>query len=652
MIPRLLNSLGFQISLAFLVLLALFGGATLYTFFSLQQQHANDMVLNLAAKLQLTAQHLATQGMNYKQNAPRDYPTYYRDVRLYYQDLTAHVRTFEQIYEGFMHEDFQPELTGVAGKLNLRLDEPVRLAIQRLEATWTDYRDGLYEALGPDLEEPRLEYAAEHAIAQHRALEAVTEELEASLSAWAEQERQRITQINALVILSTGVFGFGLVAWLFSKVLAPLQRTMEGFRRVAQGDFGHQLQVEGSSELRELITSFNQLSARLNVLFKLTDRLQAGNDLAQVLGYLSREFPDLLRIDWIGILFVAGDGSTARLESSYLDGKAELVSRQLFRLQGTLLEQALVQGAPLHIENMERAATLNRRYHFLRTLIARGLRDSIFLPLTEQSQSPIPAVLVFATRRANSYDEAQLAFLNNIAQLITHSFGRTVKLAEHGRLAAIGEFASGIAHELRNPLATIGLALDYFSKLDLPEGGRKRARLAAQEANRTNRLLEEMLLYAKPLQMRLKPMSLIPALAEFLEAQQALAQQRAQRFGLVADAGTDIQVMGDADRLAQIWLNLARNACEAAPAGASISWSVRDQRQRGAVQVEVHNPGPAIPAEVLPRITEPFFSTKPAGTGLGLAIVKRLVSAHGGDVGIASDPTRGTRVTVTLPRLD
>jgi signal transduction histidine kinase len=259
---------------------------------------------------------------------------------------------------------------------------------------------------------------------------------------------------------------------------------------------------------------------------------------------------------------------------------------------------------------------------------------------------------VFATRRIGRYDAAHLNFLNNIAQLITHSFGRTVKLAEHGRLAAIGEFASGIAHELRNPLATIGLALDYFSRLDLPQSGKKRARLAAQEAQRTNRLLEEMLLYAKPLQMRLEPTALIAALAEFLEVQHPLAHEREQRFELFSDLDETIRVMGDRDRLAQVWLNLTRNACEAAPQGACISWSIRDDKLRGAVEVEVRNPGPPIPDELLPRLTEPFFSTKPSGSGLGLSIVKRLINAHGGDVSIASDSTTGTRVTVTLPRLD
>ena len=92
-----LHTLKFQISAALLLLLLLFTGSIGHTLYALEQRRSDSTALNLGAKLQLTAQRLTTQGLNYLENAPRDYPTYYRDVRLYYRDVSAHIETFERI---------------------------------------------------------------------------------------------------------------------------------------------------------------------------------------------------------------------------------------------------------------------------------------------------------------------------------------------------------------------------------------------------------------------------------------------------------------------------------------------------------------------------------------------------------------------------
>jgi signal transduction histidine kinase len=98
-----------------------------------------------------------------------------------------------------------------------------------------------------------------------------------------------------------------------------------------------------------------------------------------------------------------------------------------------------------------------------------------------------------------------------------------------------------------------------------------------------------------------------------------------------------------------VLLNLAQNACEAAPDGSVIRFLVEDRHQEGMVRLTIHNPGEPIAPQALERLTEPFFTTKPAGTGLGLAIVKRLVGAHGGEIRFESAPGAGTRAILSLP---
>lgn len=164
------------------------------------------------------------------------------------------------------------------------------------------------------------------------------------------------------------------------------------------------------------------------------------------------------------------------------------------------------------------------------------------------------------------------------------------------------------------------------------------------------RLLEEILLYAKPVTPDLQALRPGDLLLRFAQDHRSLAAARNQSIR-IDGANTDVEVTADADRLTQVISNLTQNACEAAPEGAEIVWTVNGDPTSGAVTLEVRNPGPPIPPDILPRITEPFFSTKSSGTGLGLAIVRRLTQIQGGELSITSDSTDGTRVRLVFPLL-
>jgi len=527
-------------------------------------------------------------------------------------------------------------------------DPTVAAAILALEETWSRYRTGLFEALGDEAEEPRLEFAATHNTTNAKILEDASHALTESLRVWAAQAQARVMRVSLTAIITASTLALIVLSVLYFRALSPLKKTIQGFSHVANGEFGRRIEVQGSTEIRDLTTQFNALSSRIDLLFQLISRLQRGNDLDEVIGFLGSEFRSLLRLDWIGVVLVNSDEATVRIEASHVDGERERISKQLYRLPGTLLEECLAGGIPMHVADMEQRAAENPNYQFLRSLVGRGMRDSLFLPLTPQTQTPIPAVVVFATRQANSYDASHLDFLGNIAQLVTHSFGRTVRLAEQGRLAAIGEFASGIAHEMRTPLATISLGLDYLARQALGEGAQKRLTLAHQEAGRIGRFLDEMLLYAKPLNLNLRSIDVRQSVEQMVRDYRPLAQTLNQRVAL---EGRSLgQILADPDRLTQILTNLTQNACEAAPPGSVITWTLGDRPDTRSVILTVSNPGPPIPARLLSRITEPFVSNKPGGTGLGLAIVKRLVDALGGDLEIRSEEGLGTEVSLSFPQ--
>jgi signal transduction histidine kinase len=224
------------------------------------------------------------------------------------------------------------------------------------------------------------------------------------------------------------------------------------------------------------------------------------------------------------------------------------------------------------------------------------------------------------------------------------------KLVERERLAAIGEFAAMIVHEIRNPFTTIAMGLKYFQKTVLTTSAQERLSLALDEASRLERLLGEILQYAKPQTLQLVELEINAFLHKLLIVIKEMPEAQERRIAFTP-APAPIKILGDEDKLKQVFINLIRNACEAIAAGEVVTWAV-DSTATQQIDIRIHNGGEPIPAAILPRLTQPFCSTKPGGTGLGLAITKRIATAHGGTLAIQSTAERGTIVSITLPVLN
>jgi len=260
---------------------------------------------------------------------------------------------------------------------------------------------------------------------------------------------------------------------------------------------------------------------------------------------------------------------------------------------------------------------------------------------------------LFAERIAIALDNYEL-FL----QLKTHSENleslveeRTRELVEtrdalvqKEKLAAVGEFATRLTHEIRNPLATIRLALEYFER-SADERATKRASLAGSEISRLERMLNEVLDYARPAAISTEAVDLADFISGFLSTHQTMVELKQQRFSVKIKASPVI--VADRDKLTQICLNLARNACEAADTQQNIQWTIDTTDNEGIIHIQ--NCGALIPAEKLEHITDAFVSGKSTGSGLGLAIVKTLIEAQSGHLSIESNRDIGTVITVSIP---
>lgn len=637
---KALHSLKFQIGFAVAALALLFAGSTLYSLRVIDLQHSDDALVRLAGRLLYNQQHLTVQAMQYRDNAPRDYSSYNRDLRLYFQDLKRTRSELSEIIEAFANNRFDTMLPNIGMPMQPQLPPRSRQIARELGVAWQAFSAELDERIGPNEEEPRLEWAAEWITAQHAMLEESSRKLVTNLESDVTTRAARANLVNRVVLAAAILVSLGIAAWFYQRVLAPMAIAVEGFKKVANGDFAYKVPIRHDNEIGWLVEAFNGLSHRLDTLKRLLTRLEQGGDLESTLKILSETLPALIPVDWIGVLIVGIDGRI-HLEKAFSDGKPDPIGQHNFAPDRTLLRECLESHQPLHVPDVGEMAQLSESYVFLRRLTDLGRRDAIFLPIG--SASTIQGVVVFASRYPNMYRTEHLELLGNLGVLVGASLGRTIQLVENTRLATIGQFASGIVHEIRNPLATISLALEHIKDLEqLPAGARKRANLAGAEVTRLERLLADILLYAKPLELERSAVDLVELVQETVEAESAQTGEFEFRSTPCPN------IAADADRLRQVMINLLRNARQASPAGSIIRIQCGPVG-KDRVEVKITNEGKPIPKETLERVFEPFYTSKGGGTGLGLPIVRRIVSAHGGEIKLDSDEKSGTRATLHLP---
>lgn len=217
------------------------------------------------------------------------------------------------------------------------------------------------------------------------------------------------------------------------------------------------------------------------------------------------------------------------------------------------------------------------------------------------------------------------------------------------RLASIGRLASGIAHEIRNPLSSIKGFATYFKERykQVPED-QKTADIMIQEVDRLNRVIGQLLEFARPMQIQEKPISLQSLIHHSLKLIEADLREKSIEIKATTPSEIGV-VMVDPDRFKQVLLNLYLNALEAMERGGTLSVELtRDITEKG-VQIIISDTGQGIKEEDMPHIFDPYFTSKPSGTGLGLAIVLKIIESHHGKIAVNSRRGKGTTVAITLP---
>lgn len=224
------------------------------------------------------------------------------------------------------------------------------------------------------------------------------------------------------------------------------------------------------------------------------------------------------------------------------------------------------------------------------------------------------------------------------------------ELRRSERLAALGKMAAGVAHELRNPLSSIkGLAILLKSRFQENSSDQETADILVQEVERLNRSIGELLDYARPQKLNKD----IVRPEEVVHKAVSLIRMDAESMGVQVQIRMEADLpslQADQDKLNQVFLNLFLNSIQAMEHGGRLD--IRLTAQGRNVIFTVKDTGCGVSKEDLPRLFDPYFTTKPEGTGLGLAMSMKIIEEHGGTMTFHSEPDVGTTVVVSLPCKD
>ncbi len=221
------------------------------------------------------------------------------------------------------------------------------------------------------------------------------------------------------------------------------------------------------------------------------------------------------------------------------------------------------------------------------------------------------------------------------------------EIARTQHLAALGSLAAGVAHEIRNPLSSIkGFATYFKERYRAVPADLETAEIMIGEVERLNRVIGQLLEFARPTTLTLEKGSLT-ALVE--EALKIIAGEMGEKeIALRKELTALPDISFDKDKMKQVFLNLFLNALGAMDNGGALTVKSRPVNEQW-LQIEIIDTGPGIAKEDLGRIFDPYFTTKPSGTGLGMAIVQKILTAHHGEIKLESEWGKGTRAIILLP---
>jgi PAS domain S-box-containing protein len=442
--------------------------------------------------------------------------------------------------------------------------------------------------------------------------------------------------ILTLIMLAFGGAGAALIA---RRVSQPMQRLADSASALARGEWNQRIEPVTDDEMGRLATAFNHMVGELaqqrvaleDANIELRRRYE---ELADLKSYTDNILASLST----GIVTVDLDGRVVTLNPA-----AELMTGFFAgEVRGRYCTEVFVHTPDLADLLME-------------TLATRVAMPGMSVTLRRRNGRTVPVELSAAPLRGVEGKELGVI---GVFRDLTRVQQLEDRLRRSDRLAALGELAAGLAHEIKNPLTSLVTFSRHLSRRFEDPGFRQKfLSVVPRELERINSIVDRLLELARPARLTFKPLRLPALLERVLELYGERLE--AQTVRVARDWRRDVPVVWvDQEALYRALVNLVANALDAMPRGGvltlRVGWSTSEAlvAARGAgrrVAVEVEDSGMGIDPANVDRVFNPFFSTKEGGTGLGLALTQKIVEDHAGAIDVRSTPGAGTVFRIVLP---
>jgi len=501
--------------------------------------------------------------------------------------------------------------------------------------------------------------------------------------------RWQILLLGAVVVILSIAVLFAIVATLRYTKSAVLKhekdRVIQTARSLAQeyeerADINRRKQLPALLGVPDSPSSQDVLALLSRVVLQDAEGAGGGFYNSSTNSLLGSYSPDGERI--LDNVNVSGDSATRNDILSVAQAAASLpgpAEKVLFNAPGILIIEAVplhdgysVVGSAWSIRRLPDLPGANRfRAYLVSTGLGLAALASVLLTMLvinslqggvrkiESSLKTLEGNLTTEIETAGEPQEIQhiVQAINRLGGALREKIEREKQFADQlrhsERLASLGRLVAGVAHEVRNPLATIRLRVQMCSRESTNPRVKESCSVALMEIERLNGMVSRLLNFARPVQLHLQTVDLCALLEQRIDSYRDLAA----RYGVsVATdfSGFSSLLLLDRDRMAQIFDNLIQNAIEAmADHGGTLSVIVTSHGLKDScpaeVSMEFRDTGKGMSPATLGHAFDPFFTTKASGTGLGLSICHELVSAHGGEIHAQSELDRGTSIRITLP---
>jgi len=449
------------------------------------------------------------------------------------------------------------------------------------------------------------------------------------------QTRSELAALTLVMLL----FGGASAALVARRISKPVQQLAEGAAGIARGDWNQRIEPPTDDEIGRLAIAFNHMVGELAqqrvALENANTELRRGfEDLTDLKSYTDNILASLTT----GIVTVDLEGRVVTLNPA-----AELMTGFFAgEVRGRYCTEVFAHTPDLAELLME-------------TLASRVAVPGVTLTLRRRNGRAMPVELSAAPLRGGESKELGVI---GVFRDLTRVRQLEDRLRRSDRLAAIGELAAGLAHEIKNPLTSLLTFSRHLARrFEDPDFRQKFLSVVPRELERINTIVERLLELARPARLTFKPLRLPALLERVLELYGDRLE--AQSIRVVRDWRRDVPVVWvDQEALYRALVNLVANALDAMPRGGRltlrVAWSDAEtlaSARAGTrrVAVEVEDSGTGIEPADLDRIFNPFFSTKEGGTGLGLALTQKIVEDHGGSIDVRSGLGAGALFRIVLP---